>query len=85
MVRPSRDNTRNKKRPKRPRVSLKCRFCRDRIKHIDYKEVDELQKLLTQRGKIFSRKRSGNCAGCQRKAQRAIKYARYLALLPYAS
>ena len=61
-----------------------CRYCRDKIKYIDYKDVDGLQKLLTQRGKIFSRKRSGNCASCQRKAQRAIKRARFLALLPYA-
>jgi small subunit ribosomal protein S18 len=42
-----------------------------------------LKKLCTARGKLFSRKRSGNCAKHQRKVKRAIKYARYLALLPY--
>lgn len=62
-----------------------CRFCRERIDHIDYKDLERLQKLITQRGKIFSRKRSGNCAGCQRKAQNAIKRARFMALLPYVS
>ena len=62
-----------------------CRYCRDKIKYIDYKDVDGLQKLLTQRGKIYSRKRSGNCAGCQRKAQLAVKRARFMALLPYAT
>ncbi|MBN1844240.1 MAG: 30S ribosomal protein S18 [Sedimentisphaerales bacterium] len=67
------------------REALECRFCRDKIDYIDYKNVDRLQKLLTQRGKIFSRKRSGNCAGCQRKAQRAIKRARYMGLLPYTT
>ena len=65
------------------REQVECRFCRSKVKYIDYKDVDCLQKLLTQRGKIFSRKRSGNCAGCQRKAQNAIKRARYMALLPY--
>lgn len=60
-----------------------CRFCRNRIKYVDYKDIEVLSKLLTHRGKIYSRKRSGNCAGCQRKVQKAIKRARYMALLPY--
>ncbi len=42
-----------------------------------------MQKLLTPQGKQFSRKRSGNCARHQRSANRAIKRARFLALLPY--
>lgn len=67
------------------REQTQCRFCRESKKYIDYKDIDILQKLLTNRGKIFSRKRSGNCAGCQRKVQTAIKRARYMALLPYTS
>ena len=66
------------------RDQTQCRFCRGGIKYIDYKDTDTLQKLLTNRGKIYSRKRSGNCAGCQRKAKRAIKRARFMALLPYS-
>ena len=62
-----------------------CRFCRRGIKYIDYKDIETLQKLLTNRGKIYSRKRSGNCAKCQRKAKKAIKRARYMALLPYTA
>ncbi|MHC4394700.1 MAG: 30S ribosomal protein S18 [Planctomycetota bacterium] len=62
-----------------------CRFCRNGIKYVDYKEIDTLQKLLTNRGKIYSRKRSGNCATCQRKVKKAIKRARYMALLPYTA
>ncbi len=73
------------RRPKAVRERAECRFCRDHIDYIDYKDVETLQKLLTQRGKIFSRKRSGNCAGCQRKAQLAIKRARFMALLPYTT
>ena len=67
------------------RETTQCRFCRGSVKYIDYKDIDTLQKLLTNRGKIYSRKRSGNCAGCQRKAQRAVKRARFMALLPYTT
>ena len=67
------------------REQTQCRFCRRDTDYIDYKDIDTLQKLLTHRGKIYSRKRSGNCAGCQRKAKKAIKRARYMALLPYTS
>ena len=67
------------------REQTACRFCRRRIKYIDYKDVETLQKLLTNRGKIYSRKRSGNCAKCQRKAKKAIKRARYMALLPFTA
>ncbi len=72
---------------KRKKVALReqtqCRFCRSKTEYVDYKDTETLSKLLTNRGKIFSRKRSGNCAKCQRKVQSAIKRARYMALLPY--
>ncbi len=67
------------------REQTQCRFCRRGVKYVDYKDIDTLSKLLTNRGKIYSRKRSGNCAGCQRKAKRAIKRARYMALLPFTN
>ena len=61
----------------------KCRFCRDKMAEIDYKDTNSLQKLATGQGKMFSRKRSGNCAYHQRSARRALKRARFLALMPY--
>lgn len=61
----------------------RCRFCREEVRGIDYKDVMTLQKLCTPSGKIFSRKRSGNCTHHQRLVKRAVKWARYLALLPY--
>lgn len=67
------------------REQTQCRFCRNGVEYIDYKDIETLQRLLTNRGKIYSRKRSGNCAGCQRKAQKAIKRARYMALLPFTA
>jgi len=67
------------------RENDKCRFCRRKVREIDYKDVDELAKLLTHHGKIFSIKRSGNCAYHQRACKKALKRARFLALLPYIS
>ena len=61
----------------------RCRFCREKVTRVDYKDVLTLQKLCTSQGRIFSRKRSGNCAKHQRMVKTAIKRARYLALLPY--
>jgi small subunit ribosomal protein S18 len=72
-----------RKRKSRFQEQAKCRFCRDKINEVDYKDIPTLSKLTTQQGKMFSRKRSGNCARHQRSAKRAIKRARFLALMPY--
>jgi len=86
MARPTKPmNKKRKKTNLTIREQTQCRFCREGTKYIDYKDIEVLQKLLTNRGKIFSRKRSGNCAGCQRKVKMAIKRARFMALLPYTS
>ena len=71
------------KRKKRFREQNKCRFCREKTDQIDYKDTATLQKLSTDQGKLFSRKRSGNCARHQRSSRRAIKLARFMALMPY--
>lgn len=78
-------NKRKKKFTTTLREQTQCRFCREGRSYIDYKDIDSLQKLLTNRGKIFSRKRSGNCATCQRKVKLAIKRARFMALLPFTA
>ncbi|HUS91667.1 MAG TPA: 30S ribosomal protein S18 [Phycisphaerae bacterium] len=74
-----------RKRTSRFREQAKCRFCRLKVEEVDYKDIGTLVKLTTQQGKIFSRKRSGNCARHQRSSRRAIKRARMLALMPYVS
>jgi small subunit ribosomal protein S18 len=61
----------------------RCRFCRDRVREIDFKDVTALTKLVTNQGKLFSRKRSGNCAKHQRQLKAAVKRARFMALMPY--
>ena len=78
-------DAKKRKRKARFREQAKCRFCRDKIVEVDYKDVGALNKLTTQQGKIFSRKRSGNCAAHQRSSKLAIKRARFLGLLPYVA
>ncbi|MDY6913637.1 MAG: 30S ribosomal protein S18 [Planctomycetota bacterium] len=73
-----------RKKKSRYREQAKCRFCRDKISEVDYKDVSVLNKLTTQQGKMFSRKRSGNCARHQRLVKNAVKLARYIGLMPYA-
>lgn len=72
-----------KDKRKKFREVLKCRFCRDKVEEIDFKDLQVLQKMVTSQGKLYSRKRSGNCAKHQRQAQQAVKRARFIALLPY--
>jgi len=50
---------------------------------IDYKETELLHKFLTASSKMMSRKRAGTSAREQRDIRRAIKRARFLALMPY--
>ena len=63
----------------------RCRFCREKVKMVDWKDVHTLSRLSTGQGKMYSRKRSGNCARHQRQFKVAIKYARFMALLPYVA
>jgi len=51
--------------------------------YIDYKNVDELRRLLTPNGKMYGRKRLSVSAREQRMISKAIKRARYIGLLPY--
>ncbi|MCM8796756.1 MAG: 30S ribosomal protein S18 [Candidatus Omnitrophica bacterium] len=60
-----------------------CRFCLDKTKVIDYKDVRRLESFVMERGKIMSSRMSGNCAKHQRMLAEAIKKARFISLLPY--
>jgi small subunit ribosomal protein S18 len=68
-------NRRIKKKP--------CALCRDGVDWVDYKDVSLLRKFMSDRGKIRSRRVTGNCAQHQRDIAEAIKNARELVLLPY--
>lgn len=68
----------------RPRRRV-CTFCADKNSVIDYKNVDQLKKLVSDRGKILPRRVTGTCAKHQREVTTAIKRARQVALLPYSA
>ncbi len=62
-----------------------CYFTQNHIKHIDYKDVDLLKKFLNPHARMISRKKTGVTAKNQRKLSTAIKYARFMGLLPFVS
>ncbi|AMY11660.1 30S ribosomal protein S18 [Luteitalea pratensis] len=62
-----------------------CKFRTEKIDYVDYKDVRMLSQFVPERGKIQPRRLTGTSAKYQRKLQVAIKRARFLALLPYAT
>ncbi len=62
-----------------------CRFKKNRIKYIDYKDPVFLRKFLNEQGKILPRRITGTSLKYQRKVATAVKRARHLALLPYVT
>jgi small subunit ribosomal protein S18 len=70
-----------------PSVEIKkkkyCRFKKNGIKYVDYKDPEFLKKFLNEQGKILPRRLTGTSLKYQRKVSIAIKRARHLALLPY--
>ena len=60
-----------------------CRFCAEKVRDIDYKQIQVLRTFITDSGKILSSRITGSCAGHQRQLSKGIKRARNLALLPY--
>jgi small subunit ribosomal protein S18 len=68
----------------RPRRKV-CSFCVDKVKAINYKDVDTLRRFVDNHGKIVPRRKTGTCAKHQRRLALAVKQARYLALLPFSA
>ena len=56
---------------------------RPRPMYVDYKDVDLLKKLINRHGRIVGRRKTGCAAASQHAVTRAIKRARFMALLPY--
>ena len=67
---------------KRPKKKV-CYFTKNKVKYIDYKDVETLKKFITPSGKISARRMTGTSAKYQRQLAKVIKNARYMALLPY--
>jgi small subunit ribosomal protein S18 len=62
-----------------------CKFTADGIEYIDYKDVATLRPFVPERAKVLPRRISGNSARHQRMLARAIRRARFLALIPYTT
>src|SRR5437660_12883681 len=62
-----------------------CRFCVEKIDDINYKDTRLLNSFISERGKIVPRRISGVCAPHQRRLSEAIKQARNIALIPFAT
>lgn len=72
-----------KQKSKRKKRARECKFCEEKIHEIDYKDIGRIRRYMSGRGKILSSSLTGVCARHQRSLTKAIKHARYMALLPY--
>ncbi|HEX9626402.1 MAG TPA: 30S ribosomal protein S18 [Acidiferrobacterales bacterium] len=61
-----------------------CRFTAEGVVEIDYKDIATLKGYVTETGKIIPSRNTGTKARYQRQLTRAVKLARFLALLPYS-
>ncbi|MBT4917720.1 30S ribosomal protein S18 [Candidatus Peregrinibacteria bacterium] len=61
----------------------KCQFCDSNINYIDYKNINLLQKFITQYKKIAPKYYKGTCLKHQKRLSNAIKNARIVALAPF--
>lgn len=83
------ERTERPARPFNPRKKMEsrrkvCKFCADKIEHVDYKNIQFLKTFTMDSGKILSRRITGACAKHQRQITKAIKRNRNLAILPYS-
>jgi small subunit ribosomal protein S18 len=62
-----------------------CPFTAAGIRHIDYKDINNLVQFITERGKIIPRRITGVSFHHQKQLAKAIKRARHMALLPFVA
>lgn len=80
----SNNNNNGKKVVKFRRIKKKvCSLCAARIEEVDYKEVNQLKRYITDRGKIAPRRMTGLCPKHQRDVAKCIKKSRIVGLVPY--
>jgi small subunit ribosomal protein S18 len=72
------------KRPMRKRRKVDY-LAANHIEYVDYKDVELLQRFISERGKILPRRVTGSSAKNQRKITTAIKRARVMGLLPFVA
>lgn len=62
-----------------------CPFTAAKVKTIDYKDIETLKQFVTERGKIMPRRITGVSYFYQKILKKAVKQARYMALLPFVA
>jgi small subunit ribosomal protein S18 len=80
---PDRSRTPGLRRDQKLPRRRSCFFCQEKIAEVDYKNIAQLRRFVSERGKIKSRANTGACRKHQRQIALAIKRAREMALLPY--
>lgn len=75
----------NKRRRRKIVLNLKCPLCESGVSEVTYKDVYQLKKFVSVRGKIISTEKSGVCSKHQRQVSKSIKRARVMGLLPYVA
>ena len=78
--------TQGRKRPSTRDTGVRrrnCHFCRDKVEEVDYKNLNQLRRYISEKGKIRSRRITGACRRHQNQLSVAVKRAREMALLPY--
>src|SRR4029079_4717979 len=77
-----------RKRPGGPAGAIKrrnCFFCKDKITEMDYKNITQLRRYISEKGSIRGRRSTGACRRHQVQVAQAVKRAREMALLPYVA
>lgn len=62
-----------------------CHFCKEKLEEVDYKSHATLRRMISERGKIRSRRITGTCRRHQNQLASAVKFSREMALLPYVN
>jgi small subunit ribosomal protein S18 len=88
MAREKTPSNSQRRRPGAPVGQIRrrnCFFCKEHIAEIDYKNINQLRRYISERGKIRSRRITGACRRHQVQVAQAVKRAREMALLPYVA
>ena len=88
MAREKSQQQSQRRRPGGPQGQIRrrnCFFCKEHIAEIDYKNVNQLRRYVSEKGKIRSRRITGACRRHQVQVATAVKRAREMALLPYVA
>ena len=84
MAKPAPKRGKNKDNARRSKKKISI-LTTEKIEYLDWKDVNLMRRFLSDRSKIRARRVTGNDAQQQREVSQAVKRAREMALIPYAS